>query len=403
MPIDTPEYQLHHVLVVDDEEIVLAALRELLSHEGYHVSTAPRAEDALELLEQKAFSVVLTDQHMPGLTGLEFLGRVKALQPDATRILITGAFNLATVIDSINKGEIYRFVVKPWVREELLATVNNAVQRYEMICKSATLMATTMAMNAELKKANAALSQNLQRSVELCLQTLETFYPTLGSQARRVHGLCRAMADGLRLSREDREALEVSAWLHDIGLVGVPRQIIRRWERSPATLSKAEKALVKQHPALGQELASFVHNLEDVGWLIRAHHERFDGKGFPDKLKGSDIPWLARLLAVAVAYAECPTDGAAAIERVQAGRGKAFDPEAVKAFLRCLPQASVPRREREVAVHELKPGMVLARGVYSRQGVQIAPDGQSLTEAYIERILRHHRLKPIEQSLLVYA
>ena len=403
MPIDIPEHQLHNILIVDDEEIVLAALREMLSREGYHVTTVPRAEDAVELLEQQAFSVVLTDQKMPGLTGLEFLARVKALQPDATRILITGALNLAVVIDSINKGEIYRFVVKPWVREELLATVSNAVQRYEMICKSATLMATTLAMNSELKKANAALSQNLQRSVELCLKTMESFYPTLGSQARRVHGLCRAVADGLRLTREDREALEVSAWLHDIGLVGVPRQIIRRWERSPASLSNAEKALVKQHPALGQELASFVHNLEDVGLLIRAHHERFDGKGFPDKLKGSEIPWLARLLAVAVGYAESPHDGAAAIERVQTGRGKAFDPEAVKALLRCLPQASVPRREREVAVHELRPGMVLARGVYSRHGVQLAPDGQSLTEAYIERILRHHRLKPIGQSLLVYA
>lgn len=403
MSIDAPEHQLHNILVVDDEEIVLAALRELLSREGYHVSTCLRAEDAITLLEGQTFSVVLTDQKMPGLTGLEFLAGVKALQPDATRILITGSVNLATVIDSINKGEIYRFVVKPWVREELLATVSNAVQRYEMICKSATLMATTLAMNAELKKANAALSQNLQRSVELCLKTMESFYPTLGSQARRVHGLCRAMADGLRLRREDREALEVSAWLHDIGLVGVPRQTIRRWERAPTSLSKAEKALVQQHPALGQEFASFVHSLEDVGLIIRAHHERFDGKGFPDKLKGRQIPWLARLLAVAVGYAESPEEGAAAIERVQAGQGKAFDPEAVKAFLRCLPQASLPRREREVAVHELKPGMVLARGVYSRYGVQIAPDGQSLTEAYIERILRHHRLKPITQSLLVYA
>jgi|SRR6185503_1075677 response regulator RpfG family c-di-GMP phosphodiesterase len=403
MSIDAPEHQLHNILVVDDEEIVLAALREMLSREGYHVSTCLRAEEAIALLEEQTFSVVLTDQKMPGLTGLEFLACVKALQPDATRILITGAVNLATVIDSINKGEIYRFVVKPWVLEELLATVSNAVQRYEMICKSATLMATTLAMNAELKKANAALNLNLRRSVELCLTTMESFYPTLGSQARRVHGLCRAMADGLRLMREDRETLEVSAWLHDIGLVGVPRQIIRRWERAPATLSKAEKALVQQHPALGQELASFVHNLEDVGLIIRAHHERFDGKGFPDKLKGRQIPWLARLLAVAAGYAESPQDGAAAIERVQAGRGKAYDPEAVKAFLRCLPQASVPRREREVAVHELKPGMVLARGVYSRHGLQIAPDGQSLTEAYIERILRHHRLKPITQSLVVYA
>jgi response regulator RpfG family c-di-GMP phosphodiesterase len=403
MPNDTAENQFHHVLIVDDEEIVLAALREMLTREGYHVATAPNAAEALALLREQPFSVVLTDQQMPGISGLEFLAQVKQFQPDATRILITGALSLATVIDAINKGEIYRFIVKPWLREELLATVKNAVQRCEMISRNATLMATTMAMNAELKQANVALSQNLRRSVELCLKTMETFYPTLGSQARRVHELCRAMAEGLDLAREEREVLEVSAWLHDIGLVGVSRQLIRRSEQSPATLKPAERALIQQHPVLGQELASFVHDLEDVGLVIRAHHERWDGKGFPDKLKGDDIPWLARLLAVAVAFAEDPEDGAAAIARVQGGKGKAFDPAAVKAFLRCLPQASVPRREREVALGQLQPGMVLARGVYSRSGVLLAPDGQKLTEAFIEKINRHHRLKPIAEALLVYA
>jgi response regulator RpfG family c-di-GMP phosphodiesterase len=307
------------------------------------------------------------------------------------------------VIDSINKGEIYRFIVKPWLREELLATVKNAVQRYEMICKNDALMVTTLAMNAELKQANAALSQNLQHSVELCLKTMETFYPTLGSQARRVHELCRAMANGLNLARDEREVLEVSAWLHDIGLVGLSRELIRRWESAPESLSEAEKNLVHQHPVLGQELASFVHDLEAVGQVIRAHHERWDGKGFPDRLKRDKIPWLARLLAVAVTYAESPKDGAAAIARVNAAKGTALDPEAVKAFLRCLPQASVARREREVGLDELKPGMVLAKGVCSRNGVVIVPDGQRLTEAFIEKINRHHRLRPITQSVLVYA
>lgn len=403
MSNDTSENKLHNVLVVDDEAIVLAALRETLTREGYHVATASSAEEALGLLEKRSFSVVLTDQQMPKLTGLDFLALVKQRQPDATRILITGALSLAMVVDSINKGEIYRFIVKPWLREELIATVKNAVQRFEMICKNDALMVTTLAMNAELKQANAALSQNLQRSVELCLKTMETFYPTLGSQARRVHELCRAMGEGLNLAREERETLEVSAWLHDIGLVGVPRELIRRGDQSPASLSAAETALVQQHPVLGQELASFVHDLEAVGRVIRAHHERWDGKGFPDKLKGEKIPWLARLLAVAVAYAESPRDGVAAIERVKAGTGKAFDSGAVEAFLRCLPQASVARRQREVPLQELKPGMVLARGVRSRNGVVIVPDGQRLTEAFIDKIHRHHRLKPIPHAVLVYA
>ena len=419
----TPDNQLHNILVVDDEEIVLIALRDTLAREGYQVATAPNALDALKLLKEQAFSVVITDQQMPMLTGLEFLAQVKLLQPDTTRILITAVLNLATVIDAINKGEIYRFIVKPWLREELLATVKNAVQRYDLICKNQMLQVATMSMNEKLTKVNAALEQqvarvaeqnqqleqfnralndNLQRSVELCLRTMQTFYPTLGSQARRVFELCRAMAEGLNLPPEQRQTLEIAAWLHDIGLMGVPRQLIKRWEQSPASLSPAEMAILQQHPVLGQELASFAEHLCEVGPVIRGHHERFDGQGYPDKLREEQIPWLARLLAVAVAYAESHQDSETTIERIKAGKGSLFDPEAVRSFLRCLPRATVPRKEREITLNELRPGMVLARGIYTSNGMLLIPDGQRLTSTFIDKINNHHRVTPLSQSLLVY-
>ena len=415
--------QLHNILLVDDEEIVLIALRDTLAREGYQVATAANALDALKLLKEQAFSVVISDQQMPMLTGLEFLAQVKLLQPDTTRILITAVLNLATVIDAINKGEIYRFIVKPWLREELLVTVKNAVQRYDLICKNQMLQVATLSMNEKLTKVNLALEQqvarvaeqnqqleqfnhalneNLQRSVQLCLRTMQTFYPTLGSQARRVFELCRAMAEGLNLPPEQRQTLEIAAWLHDIGLMGVPRQLIKRWEKSPVSLSSAEMAIVQQHPVLGQELASFADHLCEVGPVIRGHHERFDGQGYPDKLREEQIPWLARLLAVAVAYAESHQDGETTIERIKLGKGTLFDPEAVKSFLRCLPRATVPRKEREITLNELRPGMVLARGIYTANGMLLIPDGQRLTSTFIDKINNHHRVTPIAQSLLVF-
>lgn len=416
--------QLHQILIVDDEEIVLVALRDTLAREGYQITTAANAIEALGHLKQQAFSVVITDQQMPLLTGLEFLAQVKQLQPDTTRILITAVLNLSTVIDAINKGEIYRFIVKPWLREELLATVKNAVQRHDLICKNQMLQVATLGMNErlvklnkeleqqvtvvaeqneELEHLNTALNHNLQCSVELCLKTMQTFYPSLGNQARRVYELCRAMADGLNLKADQRQALEIAAWLHDIGLVGVPRQLIKRWAEAPESLTEAENAIVQQHPVLGAELASFADHLSEVGPIIRAHHERFDGDGYPDELRGEDIPWLARLLAVAVAYAESPLDGIATIEQITKGRGTAFDPAAVRAFLTCLPQATVPSRQREVALTELKPGMVLARGIYTTTGLLLVPDGQRLTETYINKLNNHHRVTPIAQALLVYS
>jgi DNA-binding NtrC family response regulator len=119
---------LHRILVVDDEEIVLVALRETLRREGYQVETTTDALRALEMVRQEQYAVIITDQMMPLLSGLEFLAQVKQIQPDATRILITAVLSLGTVIDAINKGEIYRFIVKPWLREELLATVRSDFQ-----------------------------------------------------------------------------------------------------------------------------------------------------------------------------------------------------------------------------------------------------------------------------------
>lgn len=125
------------ILIVDDEEIVLVALRDTLLREGYEVVSSPHAVHALSVLQEQEFSVIITDQQMPMVTGLEFLSQVRQIQPDASRILITAVLNISTLIDAINKAEIYRFIVKPWSREDLLAAVKSAVERYETISNNA--------------------------------------------------------------------------------------------------------------------------------------------------------------------------------------------------------------------------------------------------------------------------
>jgi response regulator RpfG family c-di-GMP phosphodiesterase len=411
------------ILIVDDEEIVLVALRDTLLREGYRIVASPHAIHAISVLKEQQFSVVITDQQMPMVTGLEFLAQVREIQPDATRILITAVLSLSTVIDAINKGEIYRFIVKPWLREELLATVKNAVQRHELISRNARLQAATQAMNKKLQELNFALEsqvarvaeqngqlqefakcqeENLRRSVELCVQTMRTFYPTIGNQARRVAALCQAMAAGSELTPAQKQTLEISSYIYDIGLVGVPRPLIKQWQEAPEGLNEAEWALIHQHPILGQELAQFVHDLTAVGPAIRGHHERFDGTGYPDRLRGVDIPWLARLLAVAVAHAESNLEPKLASEMISQGSGTAFDPEAVRIFLRTAPKAVVPGKQRVVPLSDLCPGMVLAEGIYSENGILLIPDGQQLTATYIAKLLNYNRINPISQSLLVY-
>ena len=160
--------------------------------------------------------------------------------------------------------------------------------------------------------------------------------------------------------------------------------------------------MIHQHPVLGQELAAFVQHLTGVGPTIRGHHERFDGTGYPDKLRGANIPWLSRMLAVAVAYAESHLDSKLALEMINEGSGKAFDPEAVRVFLRTSPKAVIPNKQRVVVLKDLRPGMVLAEGIYSESGMLLIPDGQRLTAAYIDKLWNYNRISPIAQSLLVY-
>jgi response regulator RpfG family c-di-GMP phosphodiesterase len=253
-----------------------------------------------------------------------------------------------------------------------------------------------------LSEMNQALQLNLHHSVQLCLKVLQSFYPTLGTQARRVFGLCRAMADQLKLSDADRQTLELAAWLHDIGLVGTPRGLIRKWLQHPETLSQSEQAIIEQHPILGEELVDFVANLEQVGRVIRGHHEQFDGRGYPDRLAGKQIPRLSRLLAVAVAYAERQATHLEAVETLTLGSGWRFDPEAVQTLLRALPNASLPRQEREVPLSELRAGMTLAAGVKTPLGMLLVPEGQVLTDAQIEAIQNHHRHQPTAPGFLVY-
>jgi response regulator RpfG family c-di-GMP phosphodiesterase len=420
---DSPHSQSPPILIVDDEEIVLVALYETLRREHYEVVTTSDPATALAELKKTRFSAIITDQRMPNLTGLELLAQARQIQPEATRILITAVLSLDTVIDAINKGEIYRFVVKPWLREELLVTVKNAVQRFELLRQNARLQDATQNLNQQLMDSNRsleeqvklvaqqnqklgemnhALEQSLLRSMELCLHTMQTYYPSLGNQAQRVSQLCRSIAEACGLCPEDRRVLESAALLHDIGLVGVPRHLIRKWQENAQSLDDAERALIEQHPILSQELSMFGIGMEKVGTVIRAHHERFDGTGYPDELTGETIPWPARLLAVAVAYASSKLGREDALEDIKQQSGGAFDPEAVRALLKALPLAPLLRKEREIMLSDLRPGMILARGIYTATGLLLVPEGRQLNATYIEKLLNHNRVQPITQSLIVY-
>lgn len=154
------------VLCVDDEINVLRSLKRMLRNEDYRVITANSGEEGLSILAEEEVSVVLSDQRMPGMTGTEFLSRVKDKYQDCVRVVLSGYADAATILDSINKGAIYRFLTKPWNDEEIRITIRQCLRQYELLKENRTLTEEIKLQNAELNRLNQQLADLVGKSTQ---------------------------------------------------------------------------------------------------------------------------------------------------------------------------------------------------------------------------------------------
>lgn len=411
------------ILSIDDDPLILKVLEDLVTRSGYESVTTTSAEEALRYALDRRFAVVIADHNMPDMLGADLLHRFAQIQPSASRILITGIKSLDVVTAAVNSGEIFRFVTKPWISAEMMATLHNAVQRYELIESNRRLEKTTLDLNQKLSEANSklerqlkeleagkreidisheALKTNFSRSLELCQRILSTFNPLLGEQAKAASRICEAMAATHYFDAEQKHVLEVSARLYDIGLTNVPPGFMMSVQNDLEDTPPELKTVFQNHTIHGQTLASFVDLLKPVGDTIRAHHERFDGSGFPDGLAGEMIPWTARCLAVVVYYVTCGLPHEQAVDRILEQSGTVFDPDATRLFLRCAQATPLPRLVREVMVDELDVGMQLASGIYSPTGVLLVAEGYHLDDNTIKKIRNYNSSASLQRQLLVY-
>ena len=309
------------VLLVDDEANLLNALARLFPDSDVRVLRAGNGEEALGIVQREPVAVVVSDNLMPGMRGVELLSRVRALSPDTVRVLLTGNADLPAAIEAIQRGDVFRFHVKPWVDEEIVRTVEEGVRRYQLV---------------------RSLRHGDEAAVRSIAQTIELRDPFTEGHCDRVTAFALKIAEALRLPEGARRMIKLGSWLHDCGKIGVPETILNR----PGKLSAAEFDVVKKHPGWGAEVGRQANLPEEVINIIFFHHERFDGRGYPTGLKGTEIPLVARIVAVADVFDAMSTDRpyakgydpAEAMRVIAVLRGAALDPQLVDILLASLPR-----------------------------------------------------------------
>jgi len=265
------------IVVVDDEQPTLTLLVRLLTMEGYQVHTAVDGTTGLALVEHQLPDVVLLDVRLPGIDGFEVCRRIK--QNPETRltpvVMITGLHAREHRIEAIHAGAD-EFLSKPFDFEELRARVRSLlrIKRYTDELESAESVILSLALTVEARDAYT----------EGHCHRLATYSTALGA--------------ALHLPDEDIAALHRGGYLHDVGKIGIPDAVLLK----PGRLTPAEFELMKQHPVIGERLCGNLRSLGLVRSIVRHHHERLDGQGYPDGLSGDAVPILAQIVSIADAY-----------------------------------------------------------------------------------------------------
>jgi response regulator RpfG family c-di-GMP phosphodiesterase len=318
----------YKILIVDDEPANLRILERLFRAE-YTVLAAASGIEALELLGQHDIALIISDQRMPVMTGIDFLKKAAAMRPNTVRIILTGYTDVNALVEAINSGVVYKYATKPWVNEDLRQTVNRALEHYE-----------TLKMQHQLKLQNQRLEVRLKTTVENCVkiiaQMLDLKEPDLYSHVRRTNESAVAIGQSLNLQPEELKQLSLAALLHEFAHVNIPNQFFLK----TAELSEREHRDLINNFGRELEMLASVPDLEDVVSVIRCIDEQFNGNGFPGDFAGEQIPLHARIIAVADAFDKLtlPHDFKPnlshdeAITRLQSFAGKRFDPEIVKIF-----------------------------------------------------------------------
>ena len=311
----------YNILLVDDEEDNLALLYRTLRG-SYNLERTTSPLKALEILDEKDFELVISDHKMPEMDGVEFLKRVQISHPSTMRILLTAYSDANILIDAINYAKIYRYVKKPFNPDELQLIVSAALEYYQL--------------KHDNDKLIADLKELFSGTIKAIMEALDAKDSYTSGRSKRITYYSIIIAKQLGLSQIDIGKVELAGMLHDIGMIGVSDEILYKID----ALTQEEYDEIKKHITYSVKILEDIKQLKDVVEIIKYHHEKYDGTGYPYGIKGEDIPIGSRIIAVADTFDSIisnriyrnQVEMSEAKQKIIEGAGTQFDPIVVKAF-----------------------------------------------------------------------
>ena len=436
---DTPDILTQYsVVMVDDEPYILQALKRVFRHEPYKVFCAGSGAEGLRFLAgTSGVAVIVSDQRMPVMNGSGFLALSKVQAPEATRMLLTSYSDIESTVVAMNEGGATRYIRKPWDDSVLLQTVRNSVRQYHLVMENHRqqeiinrqneelsswnrnlkdrVLAQTMRIRKQVEELHALTRRqqiNFQGMIESLVALTERRDPKSRRHSANTAALSVAMARSMGLTANEIESIRIAALLHDIGKNALSVDAIASDMES---LTDEDQIGYLKHPVLGQTALDSVEGLRSIGILIRHHHERYDGRGFPDGLSGDAIPLGAAIISLANCCDREITRHAGGnsveivLDELAAQSGTAF-------ARHIIPHLSKPAHEMydhqfihndceltyyKVDPLQLKEGMLLTKDLYSSSGLFLLEAWTRLDSKKIEDLQRIYSLDPNPDGISV--
>lgn len=323
----------YKIIAVDDEPGILDSLSVFFKRSGYEFTPVTDPMQAIELVRKEHFDLMILDFIMTPLHGDEVVEEIRKFNKDLYIILLTGHKDLAPPLETIKRLDIQGYCEKSDKPDQLLLLVESGV-------KSISQMNLIKQINMELKETYEKLENAYMESIETLRLAVDAKDIYTRGHSDRVSEYCVLIGKKLGLPEEDIKALKIGGLFHDIGKIGVPDSVLLKEEK----LTDEEYSQIKNHPSIGAHILSTATIFADILPIVKHHHEKYDGTGYPSKLSGESIPYLARIAALADTFdamsSKRPYRDALSIEvikeEIKKNKGTQFDPKLADVFLDIL-------------------------------------------------------------------